>query len=807
MYKNIVDSKDIMNFEFRILKSEPIHFHQNIEILYVLEGNLKLTVGNSEYNAAPEDIIVINANKKHSYYTTEDILVGCFQIDFRKLSEIFNTNQILFWCNSTMNKSAAYEDLRVVMKQIFNHYSDNSGLGFIVLKSLYYKLLHILVENFLVRNDDKRVMNKKNPDEDRMTEIINYIHANYNKRLTLNELAEHLYLSVPYLSKYIKRNMGMNFLDYINNIRLFHAVDDLLYTDKSILNVALDNGFANAAAFNVLFKKVYNAKPSEYRHQMRVNESNKGDVEKEQEIKAINERVDSYLENSMTFSPLDISKENINSVLDVKDVRTYNKHWEKMVNVGRAGDLLRSDMQEHLLIFKEEIGFQYVRFWDIFSTDLFINESNEEGNYNFEKLNKILDFLVENGIRPYIELGYKPKQLHVTLTKTLIAEKREVTFQSLKSFNRFITNLITHLTNRYGVEEIGNWYFEQWYGEDIEKGAENEYFFNIFDSLYEIIKRISPNTKVGGGGIGIQYGSGNLSRLVYTWGQQKHKPDFLSLYCYPYIRGDDNGAAYAKLSTDRKFLKNQLDMAASVIADSKLSDVEIHVTEWNSTISNRNLVNDSCYKGAYVMKSIIDSIDMTDVLGYWIASDIFSEYFDSSPILFGGCGLLSKDGIKKPSYYAYYFLKSMGKYLISADDNSIVTTNGHNSYYIACHNYRHLNYKYYLKSENEFELESLHQLYEDKDILRINYQLRNVKNGRYKIKTYAINEDNGSVQEEWCRMGLNNQLSKQEVDYLKRICTPYIQIREYEVKNQVLNFDVKMKAQEIQYLYISYLYE
>jgi len=248
-------------------------------------------------------------------------------------------------------------------------------------------------------------------------------------------------------------------------------------------------------------------------------------------------------------------------------------------------------------------------------------------------------------------------------------------------------------------------------------------------------------------------------------------------------------------------------MAASVIADSKLSDVEIHVTEWNSTISNRNLVNDSCYKGAYVMKSIIDSIDMTDVLGYWIASDIFSEYFDSSPILFGGCGLLSKDGIKKPSYYAYYFLKSMGKYLISADDNSIVTTNGHNSYYIACHNYRHLNYKYYLKSENEFELESLHQLYEDKDILRINYQLRNVKNGRYKIKTYAINEDNGSVQEEWCRMGLNNQLSKQEVDYLKRICTPYIQIREYEVKNQVLNFDVKMKAQEIQYLYISYLYE
>lgn len=336
MHKNIMDDKDIMNFEFRILKSEPIHFHQNIEILYVLEGNLKVIAGNSEYKAAPEDIIVINANKKHSYYATEDILVGHFQIDFRQLSEILDSNQILFWCNSTMNKNAGYDDLRVVMKQIFNQYNDQSGLGLIVLKTLYYRLLQILVENFLVRSDDRRFMNEKNPDEDRLTEIINYIHANYEKRLSLNELAEHLYLSVPYLSKYIKRNMGMNFVDYINKIRLFHAVDDLLYTDKSIMNIALDNGFANAAAFNELFKKVYNAKPSEYRHQMRVIETKEGDLEKEQEIKVINERVHSYLENNMISAPIDISKENDYTLLDVNKIREYKKHWNRMINVGRS---------------------------------------------------------------------------------------------------------------------------------------------------------------------------------------------------------------------------------------------------------------------------------------------------------------------------------------------------------------------------------------------------------------------------------------------------------------------------------------
>jgi beta-xylosidase len=464
-------------------------------------------------------------------------------------------------------------------------------------------------------------------------------------------------------------------------------------------------------------------------------------------------------------------------------------------------------MQEHILKLKEEIGFEYVRFWDIFSEDMLINETNKEGKYNFEKLDKVIDFLIEHKIRPYIEMGYKPKKLHSTLAKTIMMEEREIAFQSLESFKRFLSAFTVHLTNRYGLEEIENWYFEQWSGEDFTKGSVDEYFYSVFNALYEIIKKISPNIKVGGGGIGIQYGSGNLSRLVFTWGQQKHFPDFLTLYCYPYIKGDENGIAYAKVSTDRNFLKNQLAMASSVIQDSKLNGAEIHVSEWSSTISNRNIINDSCYKGAYIMKSIIDSIHMADVLGYWVGSDIFSEYYDSTQLLFGGCGLLNKEGIKKPAYYAYSFLNNMGKYLISADENCIVTTNGHNSYYIACHNYRHLNYKYYLKSEDELEIEKLYQLFEDNAALQLNYQLTNVPNGRYKIKTYAVNWENGNVQEEWREMGLSDHLTIQEVEYLKRICTPSIQIKECDVKNKNLNFEVNIKAQEIQYIHISYLYE
>jgi beta-xylosidase/AraC-like DNA-binding protein/mannose-6-phosphate isomerase-like protein (cupin superfamily) len=807
MRKDIGNDKTIMDFDFQIVRSEPTHFHQSIEVIYILEGKTSITVENNTYEAESEDVLVVNANKKHSYQSSGDVLIGYFMINYQQLSDILNTNQIMFWCNSIVYKNAAYDELRLVMKQIFNQYFDKRGQGFIVLMSLYYKMIQILVEHFLVSCDDKRVNGEKSSEEDRLSKILHYVRSNYQKRLSLHELADYLYLSTPYLSKYIKRNLGMNFIDYVNNIRLFHAVDDLLYTDKPIISIALDNGFANAAAFNELFKKTYNEKPSEYRRKMHAESGDSRGEEKEQEKRKIDKRVNDYLENNVLVQQVNRSKEDSYKIFDVTKTRGYTQYWKKMINIGRAGDLLRSDMQEHILILKEEIGLEYVRFWDIFGEDMLMNETNETGKYNFDKLDKILDFLVEHKIRPYIEMGYKPKNLHSTLMKMVVTRDREIAFQSLQSFKRFLSAFVTHLTNRYGLEEIEKWYFEQWNGEDFSKGNVDEYFYSVFNALYEIIKKISPNIKVGGGGIGIQYGSGNLSRLVFLWGQQKHVPDFLTLYCYPYIIVDEDGSDYAKISKDRDFLKNQLEMASAVIQDSGLKNAKIHVSEWSSTVSNRNILNDSCYKGAYIMKSIIDCINMVDVLGYWVGSDIFSEYYDSTQLLFGGCGLLNRDGIKKPAFYAYHFLNNMGKYLIGSDGNSIVTTNGHNSFEIACHNYRHLNYKYYLKPEDELEIGKISQLFEDNESLCINYRLINIPKGRYKIKIYAVNADNGSVQEEWGRMGLNDHLTMQEVEYLKRICTPYIQIKEYDVKGNTLDFQVNMKAQEIQYIHITYLYQ
>ncbi|MCF0132437.1 MAG: helix-turn-helix domain-containing protein, partial [Blautia sp.] len=695
MRKIILNGTQIMNFEFQIDRMEQTHFHQSIEIMYVLEGNPEVTVYNTTYQAHPEDIIVINANKKHSYRCKEDVLIGCFEIDFRLLCEMLDTNQLLFWCNSIASKNAAYDDMRHVMKQIFAQYYERESGGKIVLQSLYYKLLQILVGNFIIRSDDKRFEEQNNSEENRISEIINYIHANYQRKISLGELADYLYLSVPYLSKYIKRNLGMNFLDYVNNIRLFHAVDDLLYTSQSVMTIALENGFANTAAFNDVFKKAYNMTPSEYRNQMNIADKNIDTVEQDSQKRIVEKRINEYMENQDLSDSFGNRRNDDFIILDVQQREEYDPYWRRMINLGVTSDLLRSDVQEQVLMLTKELGFQYIRLWDLFGEKLLLNETSKTGEYHFGTLDKILDFLTENGIRPYLELGYKPHNIHETLQKMVVHKEHVIPFGGQDSYSRFLSAFAVHLVNRYGLEEVENWYFEQWCGEDF--GADqkiNDTFFAVYEQLYQIMKKHSEKIRVGGGGIGIQYGNENLTNLIKRWEQSKCHPDFLSLYCYPYVRGAEDGVAFARQSSDREFLTNQLEMAEGVVRNSGLKDVEIHVTEWSNTISNRNILNDSCFKGAYIVQNVIDCFGKTNILGYWVGLDIFAEYKDTHDILFGGCGLLTAQGIKKPAYYAYRFLNQLGKYLIHRDEYGIVTTNGNNNYSLVCHNYHHLNYKY-----------------------------------------------------------------------------------------------------------------
>lgn len=804
MHEMILKKGEIMDFNFFIHRKESVHGHQDIELFYVVEGELTLLVSEDKYLMQQDDFIIINSNKPHSYIAQGEVLICCIHIAYQQLSELLLNDHILLWCNTVVDKSEVHSEIRSTVKLILNQYFDKDKIGCIHLKSLYYNLLHLLSSNFLVSTNDQVRLNDSASKHKRQEDIIQYVKLNFHRPISLSDLGSKLFLSEAYLSKYIKKHFGINFMMLVNHERLNHAIESLLYSDLSITRIALDNGFPNTAAFNKLFKETYHMTPSAYQAERKESTKRKKVRDHKSSNEMIEQKILDYYDRSPTPVEVDRIKNEILVNVNIQQHRELKRNWNQMINIGEAVMILRADVQEHLKLLKNELGFTYIRFWDIWNMELYLNTKKTMGNYNFDTINQILDFLVSQQMKPYLELGFKPRKIISAMNKTLLIEKNSLGFDHINEYHGFLRAFLSQSVNRYGMKEVETWIFELWKDESNDESL--TFYFEVFDSTYDILKSFSKKIRLGGAGLSLRFGMKNFYDILQEWEKRKIKPDFLSLYMYPYVPGEDEGTRYIKHSTDSKFVENQLVLIEQVLEETRFPVRQLHVTEWNLTVSQRNIMNDSCFKGAYVMKSIMDSIDHADLMGYWIGTDLFGRYYDSHAFLYGGGGLISKDGIRKPSFYAYQFMNQLGELLIYKDEHCMVTRDQFHSYTVICQNYKHLNYQYYMKSEDELDLRKQSSLFNDQESLQYDIRLNHVKKGTYRLKIHSVNAKQGSVQDEWLRWGYYEQLSGKEIDYLKSVSIPRIQMRTIEVEDQVMSLSTSLEPNEIQWLQVVYQY-
>lgn len=821
MHKFLNSEENILHFT--VMKGEKmnLHFHKDIELLFLLRGSIDLTIDEKIYHLLDEDCAIVNSSQKHGFDSSDESLVVCFHINYNKLQDIMNNHIVSFWCNSTIDDKAKYRNIKLLIKNILNNHLTADKKNILYEYSLFYNLLNELVANFEMDKEKKHItLNKKNK-YDRIAEIIKYIDDNYDKQLSLNEIAEQQYLTIPYLSKMIKKKLGMKFLEYLTKIRLTHAVNDLIYTNETVTKIAFKNGFANTTSFNKAFKDGLGMQPTIYRKQFSVKSENKSQLENEHEDvfndEEINEQLKLYFKDNK-FNGINDDEicEDVIADTTVLESKYLNNHWNKMVNMGSAIDLLKFDMQKHILILKKELGFQYVRFWGIFSEDMNIEGLNNE--YNFDNIDKIIEFLIGNNLKPFIELGPKPKVLHNAKYKDIFYKPYRKKVRTKEEQDHIIYEFIRHITNKYGVEEVDKWYFEFWRDDDIRilKGdtnrantlirKENEYF-EYFENVYNIIRKFSPNAKIGGGGFNLKFSRYNISHTLKTWKECNIKPDFWSILIYPYDIYEDNEKEQIFISNDKNYMINILKDAGKCIEENDFQDVEFNITEWSSTISNRDYMNDSCFKAAYIVKNVIDSVNKVNILGYWVGSDVFGEFYDSNLLLNGQTGLLTKNGIYKPSYYAFIFLNLLANKVIQKGDNYIITTNRRNKYSIIAHNYKHFRYNYFLNFENNYLFEKQNNIFEDDKVKIIKFKLSNVQKGRYRVKISSVNKEHGSVLDEWIKMNTKKNIKLDEIEFLKDTCKPKVKIVYIESDNTDLNIEVRLLPQQISSIVIDLDYE
>ena len=123
----------------------------------------------------------------------------------------------------------------------------------------------------------------------------------------------------------------MSFLKLLNNIRLEHAVSDLLYTDKTVIKIAMENGFPNQAGFNNAFREIYHCTPAELPDG---NARKREESEQPENSEQIMERVEQYLTYNLISSPESGDSTVRELEIDVTKKERTERNWCKLINVG-----------------------------------------------------------------------------------------------------------------------------------------------------------------------------------------------------------------------------------------------------------------------------------------------------------------------------------------------------------------------------------------------------------------------------------------------------------------------------------------
>lgn len=818
MEKNHMKSDALIELEFLTENKVNMHFHGDIEMLYVIQGEVDITVWEDTYHLKAEDMIVINASHHHCYKGTEDLLMGRFLISSVKVREMLNQNTVLFWCNSTLESHEAFRELRFIVNRIFND-SLKKDTGMIYRNSLYYQMLHVLSKHFLVSPGDIHYENSAAKSDDRLQEIFAYIRSNYYQNIRLQDLAEYLYLSETYVSKYIKKHCGINFVELVNAVRMEYAMEDLIHSNIPVIKIAMDNGFASVAAFNKCFKAAHQMSPSEFRKQMHMQIQKKGISKEEQKIREkIKQRVEAYLEEDPSYIEGGyISKKDITA--NAQNVQCiYEK--EKLlgiINVGTMMDVLSSSLQTQILSSRERLGFSYVRFWNCFGAETNIDIHAPVEQQNFGRIDRVLDFLVMNHMKPYFELGYKPVRL-LKNTSEAVWESTEDSqeFESDEEIRNFFQGYMKHLVRRYGADEVQTWYFEYHEQEELrfeellftynpmpEHAHQN--YFKRFHIIAETFRKLVPKVRIGGAGFPVQhYGKDGMRKILELWKQQKELPTFISVTGFPYRLETEGNIYFEKRTTDEDYIKNIINLTREAMAEVEFPVDELHLSEYGLSLSNRNVMNDSCYKGAFLVQNSISCMDKKNVLmGHWLFSDLYADYKDTYAILFGGAGLLNKNGIPKPGWYAFDFMNACYKNVIARDKNCLITCSESGEYAIVCHNLKSLNYNYYVEKENKISMADMQEMTENKEALTLRIRIKNVEKENYVIKRRRINEIYGSLQEEWKELNQETDLTVREIQHLQKITTTNLTMRHIDAENGCLEFEVVLRANEISSILIS----
>jgi xylan 1,4-beta-xylosidase len=351
--------------------------------------------------------------------------------------------------------------------------------------------------------------------------------------------------------------------------------------------------------------------------------------------------------------------------------------WEQIFGSGRAILSLRESYRRDLRETKRITDFAYVRFHAIFHDEVGVYDEDKDGKpaYNFSYVDQIYDGLLENHVRPFIELSFMPKKLtsdpnalHAFWYKQNVAPPKD-----WDKWQQLVENFTRHLVERYGENEVSQWYFEVWNEPNLDfwvGDPKESTYYELYDRAALAVKRISPRLRIGGPATAQ---AAWADRFLAHCKAKNIPVDFVSTHVYGNDKAQDVFGTHEDVPRTQMVCR-AVKKVHDQIAASPYPKLPLIWSEFNADYSNQPQVTDSAFIGPWLADTIRQCDGLVDSMSYWTFSDVFEEQGVVKTPFYGGFGLLAEDSIPKASFNDFAMLHQLGDTRLDVKSDSALVT-------------------------------------------------------------------------------------------------------------------------------------
>lgn len=269
IHENILHKKQFdLQFSIRFERVDdvnfysPFHWHNHIEVLYVIDGEIDFRIEDRKLVLKNDDLIIVNSEAIHSSKLHGHVSYILLQVPLSAFNGIFESpDSIRFKDNLDKKETKMVSEYLKIMLEYADEKNPENQMKFI---SLLYELLYKMLTDLRKPDSDMRKIFSDYGIK-RISPVMSYVEKNYKEKISLPEAADLIHVTPEHLCRMFKKYTDMTFNEYLMALRISSFYQGLMTTDQKISSLLEENGISNYKVFIREFKQIFGKTPEEVR--------------------------------------------------------------------------------------------------------------------------------------------------------------------------------------------------------------------------------------------------------------------------------------------------------------------------------------------------------------------------------------------------------------------------------------------------------------------------------------------------------------------------------------------------------------